>query len=91
MDSRFDTWKGLENWSDQDGGRLDYIAAIHSKPYRAWVTNEGLKVAVTGHGSGAAAALNRWIARTQRSRISSFSEQVRKFRNHRAAIAATID
>lgn len=90
-DSRWSLWKKPENLNDSERARLDYIAATHPRLHRAWALKEGLRVAVTGTGPGAVAALDRWVAWAQRSRIAPFVRLARRMREYRSAIVATIE
>ena len=90
-ESRWSLWKKPENLSDAERARLDYIAATHPRLHRAWALKEGLRVAVTGTGPGAVAALDRWIAWAQRCRIAQFVRLARRIREYRSAIVATIE
>lgn len=90
-DSRWSLWKKPENLNDAERARLDYIAATHPRLHRAWALKEGLRVAVTGRGPGAIAALDRWVTWAQRSRIAPFVRLARRIREYRAAIVATIE
>ena len=90
-DSRWSLWKKPEDLNDSERARLDYIAATHPRLHRAWALKEGLRVAVTGSGPGAVAALDRWVAWAQRSRIAPFVRLAQRIREHRSAIIATIE
>lgn len=90
-DSRWSLWKKPENLNDAERARLDYIAATHPRLHRAWALKEGLRVAVTGRGPGAIAALDHWVTWAQRSRIAPFVRLARRIREYRAAIVATIE
>lgn len=90
-EARWSLWKKPENLSDAERARLDYLAATHPRLHRAWALKEGLRVAVTGTGPGAVAALDRWIAWAQRCRIPQFVRLARRIREYRSAIVATIE
>ena len=90
-DSRWSLWKKPENLNDAERARLDYIAATHPRLHRTWALKEGLRVAVTGSGAGAVAALDRWVAWAQRCRIAPFVRLARRIREYRSAIVATIE
>ena len=90
-EARWSLWKKPENLNDTERARLDYLAATHPRLHRAWALKEGLRVAVTGTGPGAVAALDRWIAWAQRCRIPAFVRLARRIREYRSAIVATIE
>ena len=90
-DSRWSLWKNPEHLSTTERARLDYSAATHPRLHRAWALKEGLRVAVTGSGHSAVAALDHWVAWAQRSRITPFVRLARRIREHRSAIVATIE
>ena len=90
-DSRWSLWKKPENLNDAERARLDYIAVTHPRLHRAWALKEGLRVAVTGTGPGAIAALDHWVAWAQRSRIAPFVRLAKRIREYREAIVATIE
>ncbi len=90
-DSRWSLWKKPENLTDAERARLNYIAATHPQLHRAWALKEGLRVAVTGSGPGAVAALDRWVTWAQRCRIAPFVRLARRIREYRSAIVATIE
>ena len=90
-DARWSLWKNPENLTDGQRDRLAYIAATHPRLHRAWSLKEGLRVAVTGKGAGAVAALDRWISWAQRCRIPSFVRLGQRIRNYRPEIVATIE
>lgn len=90
-DSRWSLWKKPEDLNESEKARLDYIAATHPRLHRAWALKEGLRVAVTGSGPSAVAALDKWVAWAQRSRIAPFVRLAQRIREHRAAIIATIE
>ncbi|MBU6496545.1 MAG: ISL3 family transposase [Acidobacteria bacterium] len=89
-DARWSLWKNPDHLSESEQARLDHIAATHPRLHRAWALKEGLRVAVTGVGPEAVAALDRWTQWAQRSRIPSFVTLARRIRNYRSAIVATI-
>lgn len=90
-DSRWSLWKKPEDLNDAERARLDYIAVTHPRLHRAWALKEGLRVAVTGSGPSAVAALDRWVAWAQRSRIAPFVRLAKRIRENRSAIIATIE
>jgi transposase len=90
-DARWSLWKNPENLTDRQRERLAYIAATHPRLHRAWALKEGLRVAVTGKGPSAVAALDKWIRWAQRCRIPSFVRLGGRIRNYRAAIVATLE
>ena len=89
--SRWALWKNPEDLTDRQSDKLDWIAKATPKLWRAYLLKEGLRVIFKLSLQDARAALARWLAWAQRSRIGPFVELGRTIRSHRDAILSSIE
>jgi transposase len=89
--ARWALWKNPEDLTDRQNDKLDWIAKATPKLWRAYLLKEGLRVIFRSGLQDARAALTKWLAWAQRSRIDAFVELGRTIRTHREAILSSIE
>ena len=83
--------KNSEHLGERQRSHLAWIEASDPKLWRAYLLNEGLRVALSLSGGEGGLALDDWINWARRSRLSAFVTLQRKVVDHREAIEAAMD
>lgn len=83
--------KNPEDLTEGQAAALSGLKAAGTAPWRGHLLKEGLRAVFRAGPEGAAAALDRWLARACRCRIPEFVELSRKVRRKRGGILRSIE
>lgn len=89
--TRYALWKNPEDLTDRQRHQLDWIAKTDPRLWRAYLLKEALRYVFAVKGHEGKAALDRWLAWAQRSRLPAFIELAKRIKRHRATIDATLE
>jgi len=89
--ARYALWKNLDNLTENQQVKLDWITRIDPRLYRAYLLKEGLRAVFALKSQAGKEALDRWISWARRCRIPAFVTLQRRIIKHRAAIEAALE
>ena len=89
--ARYALWKNPENLTGHQRAKLEWIAKVDPRLYRAYLLKEALRTVFKLPFEQAAYALERWIGWARRSRLPSFVKLQQRISRHRAEILAAIE
>ncbi len=81
----------LQNLTENQHAKLDWIAKTDPRLYRAYLLKEGLRHVFKVKGDEGRQALDKWLSWAARCRIPAFTDLAKKIKRYRGPIDATLE
>ncbi|MFC9688517.1 ISL3 family transposase [Kribbella sp. NPDC056951] len=88
--SRYALWKNPDNLTIRQKAKLQWIATIDRRLYRAYLLKEGLRLIFQLPPDQATEALDRWLSWARRCRIPAFTKLAKTIKVYQTRILASI-
>ena len=87
---RYALWRNPEDLTRRQEAMLAWIAKVNTRPYRAYLMKEQLRIAIQTKGVLALTMLDEWLDWAQRCRIPAFVELGREIKRNIVGIEAAM-